>query len=355
MNARVFFWGFLSIAVGTGGCVINAGSGGSGASGDEGGSSSSAPDTTSVGGAGGADPAAIDEACAAVASAACLRMDTCSNGNATYLAYGDIATCNAREKAACVLRATAPETSSTPDRLGACALAYGDYGCADLLDRSLPDACMPAPGGLDEGSACRFSDQCATGFCDVAQGAACGECAPVPVAGDACTDDEACGEGTGLRCDVDEGVCAVPAPLDAACSSDVDCEVGLTCLGASASGQGSCRPAGVEIGAACGESAPHGAGCEADLGLNCTSGSCTSLAYASAGETCGPVVEGLAVCADGGTCSEFGGAPTCTPAAAEGEACDLFSGPSCVAPARCVVVGFASAGVCRLPDASACE
>src|SRR4051812_43163072 len=92
------------LIAGAPGCFIQERSHGSD-DGGGGGAESTGAGTTST----GAD-VAIEEACTEFASAVCRRRDTCTDGDATYAAYGDLETCNGREKASCVLRLSAPET-----------------------------------------------------------------------------------------------------------------------------------------------------------------------------------------------------------------------------------------------------
>jgi hypothetical protein len=328
-----------------------------------GGSTTSAP----TGGAGASGPTAT-EACAALEKARCEKLDACSNNLGTKSRYGDQATCESRSALSCVSALSAPQTSSTPTSVEACAVGISSESCEDFLDNSPAAACIPAAGGLAAGAACGANAQCQSTFCKVDKGAVCGVCAAEPVPGDTCDVTADCGRA--LLCAKDpaaaSGVCAIPVAKDGACDKAHPCAATLSCVGAMAMSMtmGKCQPAGDKVGAMCDPQKKALAACEANLGLYCApaTNTCQEVQYVAAGQPCGVLGMGMALsvasCTAGATCVIPGGtgkAGTCVAPAADGAACDTAAGPSCMAPAKCVLSSaMGTAGTCKVPDASTC-
>lgn len=299
----------------------------------------------------GAGPTA-DEACAAHAAAICALRDSCSDGYFTQRDYGDLATCEARQKEECLVRLAAPGTSLDVAQLVDCAGALATFACGDLLNAELPSKCEPKPGAVDDGGVCSVGAQCASTYCKSPGDEACGTCAPAPKAGDSCADDTGCGAGGGLRCAPTSGLCVVPGSLGAACVDAQECRNELSCVVPTMGMPGTCQTAGATVGAACDAQAKTAPDCDRNLGLRCAAGQCAAVTYAGNGEACGGMIG--AVCEDNGACLGPNGAKTCVAAVADGVACDTEAGPPCEAPAHCYGDGTSTAGVCALAGATVC-
>lgn len=243
-------------------------------------STHSTPDAGSV---------SVDQGCSDIAAARCARYTACAP---VVLAnrYGDAATCQAREKLACVNGHTAAAVTNGQGSEG-CAAALPTWGCADfLLNQNPPTACTPAPGAASDGSSCGFGNQCFSGFCALTHGATCGTCQEPLQAGAPCSDTGQCSPG--LLCSANKA-CAVPATKGTACDSNTPCAVGL----------------------------------------RCSKGSCASIdSTVAAGAPCGDVGVKVVDCT-AGVCSQN----LCVARAADGNACNSATGvPGCVPPAFCV-------------------
>lgn len=292
-----------------------------------------------------------ERACTDEAVARCTKFDSCGT-NAIAVRFGDQATCQAREQESCVKALAAAGTSATASSTEDCATAFPSISCTDYLNNTLPAVCQARPGQLALGAACAFPSQCQSRFCGIPKNGACGVCAALPAVGDSCADLTQCGPG--LKC-VDNGMtCAsVTSSTGDTCDKDDPCGAGFSCVGAKPNAtpavQGSCQPAVQTLGAPCDPKRQTGAGCDPDLGLGCdpTSMVCVAVMVAAPGEPCDG---SLIVCSGSGGCSIPTGATTgtCQAAAADGVACDTASGPGCLNPARCVVAGTGTAGLCGL-------
>jgi hypothetical protein len=229
-------------------------------------------------------------------------------------AYGDSATCEARLKANCVAALAAPSTGNTPAAVESCAQALrANVDCDGYFNDRTPSECQAKKGSRPDGAPCAFPAQCASAHCDIASDAPCGTCGgAVPTAGQSCA-AAACADGLG--CSRISNTCGAPVDVGASCEV-TPCRAGLQCIG--------------QVGA-----------------RTCK----TILSTATAGGVCGAMGDGRVVCAAEGTCHIPTGQPTgtCTAAAADGAACDVSKGPSCLPPARCVF------SVCRLSAAEACN
>ncbi len=305
-------------------------------------------------GGGTAGPTA-DQACADTASAHCARRDACTDNAWAVRNYGDLATCEARQVLGCVLSLGASGTGGTPTRVESCAAALPGVSCDDLFSGALPDVCLPATGTLAEGLACAFSAQCQTTFCKVAPGALCGTCGAVPKEGDPCADAADCG-ARGLACSGTLQTCYTPGASGGACGKDHPCGHALSCVGATATVDGTCDVAATTAGTTCDPNRKTAPDCDASSGLGCDAATlkCIAATYVANGQACD---NKLLQCPGGGRCVFASGAATgtCHIAATEGEPCDTSAGPPCLSPARCVWADAAgTAGTCRLPDPVSC-
>ncbi len=304
-----------------------------------------------------------DSACAAWAAARCQKADSCSQSVANKLAYGDEPTCESRQRLSCEAALAAKDNSSTASFFSACAAAIGSEACTDFENENIPPSCVPAPGTRADGTACSFNGQCTSTWCHVPEGAACGTCAELPVAGASCATNTDCG-GRGLVCA--QNACAARVALGGACDLAAPCAVGLSCVGATATVKGQCETDGTTVGATCDAKRKTAAGCYGVYGLYCTvAGQCASVGFASAGQSCGLINTSdagggldagapydVTDCTGGAACD----AQKCVAPAADGAACDTANGPPCLAPARCVLGSDAgTAGTCAPPGASACQ
>ncbi|MGZ3423466.1 MAG: hypothetical protein ACXVEE_36735 [Polyangiales bacterium] len=292
----------------------------------------------------------VDGACAAVAKARCTKLGTCSATDLT-LRFGDEATCESREKEACVGGLSAPSSGSTPSTAQACAAALGAASCTDFFSNTPIAACAAKVGGLANGAPCGFASQCQSTHCAVPRDAACGTCAPLPKIGDMCGASGGC--GSTLHCGKDSNVCSAFAAKGAACDKDVVCDVGLGCVQAKGATMGTCQSFAVE-GAACDPKSQTAPQCDRSAGLWCSpAGTCAKISsFAKKGEPCG-LIDAMtyAACSGGSSCVvPMGGMGkgTCQGPAELGAPCDPSgSTVDCVQQLRCV--GSGTSGTCVSP------
>ena len=310
-----------------------------------------------------------DTACADVATARCTQRSMCTNGTSVTRLYGDMTTCLAREKLACINGLAAKGTGNSPDHVEQCAAALKAESCADYLALVTPAPCI-STGTLTDGTACAFSGQCSSTYCTNTANAACGSCGqPVAANGD-CTNGGTCARGQ--ACFTTPGTmgtmmsCLTPGAAGASCSRSAPCGSGLSCVGATGMGTGgtpgTCMASVSMAGAACDPTLRTAPSCDRTVGLFCnaTSKTCTTITYAASGGACGLGSDGNFIDCTGGIC--FGsvtGGPNpmmgaCKADAADGAACDTANGPGCIAPAKCVTTAGSTAGTCTLADASKC-
>jgi len=291
----------------------------------------------------------VNQACTDFANARCSKRASCGMGNLSR-AYGDVATCIAREKLSCTRGLNAPSTGNSPSATEACAIAWANVSCADFIVGNAPPACVYT-GGLAAGASCVFNGQCSTTYCVDQKVTTCGTCGPAPTGSCATTN---CARG--MECI--NNVCVTPAMSGAPCDDNNPCQPGLSCVGAKMNLMGNCQPAVATEGASCVPGATTGPGCDPVQGLYCASNkTCQPIAYVGDAMPCGLLSDGsFAACAANGTCIIPTGmkAGVCKGAAADGAACDTSAGPNCLQPARCVTGGNGTAGTCQVPDASKC-
>jgi hypothetical protein len=301
-----------------------------------------------------------DQACTALAQAECDKRDSCSKGTNIIHAFGEKGVCLNRLKLQCTGALTAPGTGNSPANASACAAAFATLSCNDFFDSKLPAPCMPT-GSLADGQPCVFNGQCTSGFCGGIRNALCGACAPAPQPGDSCA-SSACGHGQ--TCVNTTMTCQNLGLLNSPCGPGAPCGNGMSCVnGSTAGGAGpTCELAIGQVGAACGGATMPT--CDGTLGLTCngTAGARTCLAnmYVGDGAACGTAEIGIAVQCQAGSCYTASGAAgpsdmgICKADAADGGNCDTLLGPDCVRPARCVVTGSGTSGVCTLPTGASC-
>jgi hypothetical protein len=282
---------------------------------------------------------ASTEGCQPYASALCAKLDSCAHFGLA-VQYGDVATCTTRVAKACALGVNAPGTGVTTANLEACASALGGVSCDDLLTNKPPAACRTPAGTIAEAAPCAEDAQCQSRHCN-GSGGECGICTKKGDAGDVCATNKDC-DDIGLVCA--NATCVVPGVAGAACDVTHPCIATLVCK------SGTCTKP-TAAGAPC--DPPPARDCDGIAGFYCDSGSklCVQDGVASAGQSCAAVPgtpNNRPLCT-GGTFCQPRGAIVCLADAADGEPCDLESGPFCLAPATC------TNEVCTILDPSTCN
>lgn len=317
-----------------------------------------------------ADAGTAAASCAALASARCALRSMCSSatggatattaavGASVIRTYGDMQTCVAQETLACTSSLAAPDTGWTIAGIDKCVSAFATYSCQDFFDNNPPGDCAPK-GSRANGAECTFNAQCASAYCQGTKSDVCGTCADPPGAGADCS-DSTCGHNQTCLTSMD--TCAAVVSMNGACDGTHPCDNALACVGATATAMGTCRPAAATIGASCGGTMP---GCDTTLGLYCAGSAgaktCTAMTFAHDGQPCGLLSDGSRVGCVAGECytatgtAGSGDMGACKASVGAPAACDTVLGPSCLAPARCVVPDNGSAGTCATPDATMCS
>jgi hypothetical protein len=198
----------------------------------------------------------------------------------------------------------------------ACAEATAKQACAEWIDGVIPAACQ-ASGALAAGATCAAGFQCATELCDLAANG-CGKCVQPPGL------NQMCFRGfcaNGLVCNPLK-VCVAPRVDGAACDDNNPCLSSIGCH------DGLCAPLG-------GPGGPCATNDQCDIynGVVCnkSQGACVSVTL---GPMCTQKPDGSFVfCGGSATCQQTDG--SCLPAAADGAACSVASGPDCLWPAVC--------------------
>jgi len=352
-------WAFGTLAVLACGSTSSGGGGGGGGtpdSGHHGSASGSGSGSGNKGSGDGSVSAPSDaevSACNASAQALCALLSQC---NPLVLAgdYADGGDCVGRELTNCELGLTVPNTASTPAHTTACAAAEMTESCADYLNLNPPSACAQVMGATANSGACSHPGQCATGFCGIVPGTACGTCQPAPTAGASCAELTTCG----ATLDCYKGTCiAYVATVNGACSATQPCGAGLGCVIPGGGAAGTCRALGTTTGATCDPKSQTAAGCDPDKSLTCVSETtvstyktCQPEVAATSGMPCGNVDGFQSYCLNA-TCERLGDAGlTCVARAADGQPCNSLVGPQCTIPARCVgtVLDGGASGACQL-------
>jgi hypothetical protein len=301
--------------------------------------------------AGGDAPLTADTACADSAAARCAKLSACSPADLAKR-WGDLATCEQREKLTCTEALAAPTTANTPATVVACSSAITAESCGDLLSKSPPTACLTQHGAGADASACAFAAECSSGFCALPTDSLCATCTAQPAVGDSCA-TTTCGQT--LVCASPSKLCQMPVGDGGACSRDLPCAEGWTCVGAvvATSTMGVCTVEVTNTTDTCDPKHATHADCSADAGLTCdsTTTTCVAETLAAPGEACGAMNGITTKCSGAATCALTTGMTTgtCTAPAADGAACDDTNGPTCFSPAKCV------GGTCQLPGSTTCQ
>ena len=273
--------------------------------------------------------------CVSFASSWCAKLDACEPVVGPY-SFGDEATCRQRMGAYCTSILTAEsDTGWTAATLASCAAGWSGLSCADWINdpSQFPGAACHIAGHRASGAACSRDLQCETRHCGYASDTdSCGTCGPFGAQGQSCFTSLDC--ATGLGC-ADSGACAPWGAVGDACGSTRPCLNALQCR------SGVCATRG-SPGAAC------SADLECDLGqgvlCNYTTGMCGAAIAANMCDS--EQSDGkVRYCTKQGQCNDDG---TCTSAAADGQGCSS-TGAQCVYPAFC-----SSSGLCTLPSTRAC-
>jgi hypothetical protein len=303
---------------------------------------------------------AATEACADFANVYCQKQSSCSGGTEVTRAYGDPDTCVSRQELSCMLTVDAKDSGKTPDAIEACVAAYATYSCFDFFADVSPDACVYT-GTRQLNEPCAFPAQCASTYCNNNKTSSCGTCGEAPAVGSSCV-NSSCARGQ--DCVARSQTCEVEGTVGDPCDNDMHiCGADLACLGSTTTTEGTCTNAINTVGAACSTTLGE---CDGTYGLTCegTSGArtCQVEAFGADGAACGSLAnDDFASCSGGGACYTSTGIAlagqmgACKAPAADGAACDTVLGPGCLTPARCLVTGGDTTGVCTLPSASTCE
>lgn len=297
---------------------------------------------------GGTDGVSADQAATDTASAYCARVETCAPAY-LVIAYGNVATCEARFKFLLLPQLSASGTSETPARAEACAQAVPQISCADLLARNGPAVCRSMPGTLSNGAACAADSQCVGTRCRVAMDQVCGTCAEPAPAGGSCGVDDDCAPA--MKCV--GSVCVPYGNENATCDAGHPCRPDLGCIA------GTCTVPG-PAGTPCTDSAQ----CDGIHGVICNGSSkrCETASFSAPGGACGLVGTSLVLCSGpGAKCGNvspqtFRG--TCLAPAADGAPCHTENGPLCAGGAACVCTPVGDAGcggTCAIPDPATCH
>ncbi len=294
-----------------------------------------------------------EQACSDYANGICNRVSACTT---LFLQaeWGDSATCITRYKAICASALSAPNTGITPDRAVTCSKAITNASCDDLLNRNSPAECRSIAGTVANGAACGDDSQCVSAYCNHPANAVCGTCSPARAkSGEACATDENCDYQ--LTCSKAR-VCVAYGGMGATCDDNHPCVASLACTvpAGSMMPQGTCAKPSAE-GQACTSGVGVGSCDITTVGDYCNPKSkvCEKLGLASGTGDCGYDAQTgkLTVCTQRGTCPgvDTGMITKCIPAAADGAACNVTTGPKCLAGAQCVN------GICKVSDPSSCR
>lgn len=318
--------------------------------------------TQTDGGTGEASTITAAQACTDLANARCAKINSCGGGFGVDVKYGDIATCESRLSAQCVLGLAAPNTGATAANREECSASIAAEDCPTFLGTDAPDPCIPPAGSLAAGTACGVAAQCQSTYCAIPVGSACGTCATVPAAGDPCTTTGECGGRAGLVCSRLTGTCVAAGVANASCDLTHPCAAEYECVktldagvtdDAGISVEGTCQLGGTTAGSTCRPGNVTDPRCEEAVYLTCEDKTCAQDSFADAGSPCGDFDGGSTDCNGGASCQNG----TCVAAAAEGSACDSVNGPTCLAPARCIGTDNDGGvtGTCMLVDPSTCK
>jgi hypothetical protein len=300
-----------------------AGTGGSGGPGTAGVSGAGTAGGSGTGTAGSSGAGILEATYTKWATAICTREQACIPSLFTYY-WGDATTCITRNKLWIkTYLAGYADITATDTSLSGCATQISAQSCLDWNNgKPLPMCALP--GKRANGAKCDAGDQCASLRCS-GNATACGTCAARVALNGACVPGD-CADG--LICG-SLGTCVTPKVMGASCAADTtSCAGSLRCRG------GICSAPLTTVGAACVDAED----CDTGHGVLCDSNAATPkcIAWSSSPTICAYSTT-LTACSKGGFCEDDG---TCTPAAADGRACDDDLGPTCLYPAVCSASNF---------------
>ncbi len=318
------------------------------------------PSGSGGGGGGGGNALTADKACTDLATARCMQLQSCEPAQLSGL-YGDVATCEAREKLSCMPSLSGlTGSSATADQYEKCAGALAASACSSLYTRNPPTDCVPQPGELSDGAACGDDAQCASTYCRIFEAPPslniCGVCSERALVGGSCVGDDDC--DFSLACvaifsspTVATQQCVSRGGVGATCDSDQQCDPFSACV------SGTCMAPG-SVGMTCDRDAQD---CDPTQGLYCNVQSvCDVDIVAAVGEPCGSASY-YEPCAASGRCAVGGGISNpmgmCLATVPDGAACDpgAENRSNCQLPARCLGITETTLGVCTLPNPAACK
>ena len=325
--------GRSSRVIGGGSPATPSSDGGASGAGNEGGSAPSGTSGASGGGASGGDDGTTTraelEACLYFVRAVCNKVFFECNG-----APNSTSPCPPSTDSTCPDRYFLPGSTADVKTLIACANDWTLASCDDIKSGRRPD-CLPR-GLEDDGAACVFGAQCASGYCAASTNPdgspGCGACVPLAKEGEDCSSGKVhCFEG--LVC---QGGTCVPGPAfglspGAPCDRLGSCASGYYCLELTGDAAPRCQLAPA-VGEACPLDTPY---CDG----NCnTDGLC--VAAPRKGAPCALGGSDAHICELGLRCDlGAAGGPTCVPPLPLGAACTPlnadFSSGGCEKGALC--------------------
>jgi len=283
--------------------------------------------------------------CGALASAECTKIHDCSPGLSPF--FGQL-TCAAYFESQCRLSLSAPGTGLSSSLVVQCVQALKTSTCDQGLFsndlRPLSPSCQPRGGAVQNGQGCGDDWQCASGHCDVADGALCGTCSEVLAKGAPCTPADTCEDGS--LCSA-AGTCDPPTAVGGDCTTSFPCAWGSYCDALSGRTPTLCTTFS-DAGGSCAPNRP----CDSVAGLACNPVTATCEASAGTvepGAACGWVRGHYLGC--DGQCNNLdptSGAGTCQAIAR------LANGQSCTPIDNCPVGSRCAAGVCTAVDPAFC-
>ena len=285
----------------------------------------------------------VGSACREYAGAICARLMACSS-TVFQIHFGTNAeTCTGIYTSLCENTFNVPGTGETVATRSACTAALQDWSCDDIEEVvDLPAACA-VTGSLPDDAGCAVMEQCRSGYCGYANGAACGKCGPPPLEGAPCTTTQC---ALGFECV--GGVCRGYGLENDPCGEgQPNCLFGLNCDEAMTPAV--CEPpTGKAAGAPCSIGA---ADCNFGAGLGCNgeTGKCEATALRDPGSACG-VVAGVQTECLSGVCVQG----ICVRNLYAGDPCDLGGPAICAGATSCVTADGETHGRCEVRGSEPC-
>lgn len=288
---------------------------------------------------GGGGALTTGPACQAWADALCGNLSKCWAFSLST-SYGSAAVCAERLAPQCESAAKAAGSSLDAARTNACAAALAKASCDVNVLTDPPPECRPVAGSLDNGVACGSSWQCNSALCKRAQGVACGTCQAPLKADFPCTSNEDCEAGLTCAASKSTKICIARVGLADTCDATHACASPWFCKG------GKCAPGG-HSGEACDIGTKD---CDPRAGVACdpTDATCKPREIAKTGGECGYFSGIYVVCDAGQTCVLSGGGQgACVDITLDGKSCKAGTKDACLPGSVC-----GAEGVCR-PDTPA--